>query len=55
MNSTEVFALIGLITSLGYLGMTMSSRSIKNGNNTITTGGKYTKMRVYRSNRKTRK
>lgn len=39
MNSTEIFAIIGLITSLGYLGFTMSSGSIKNDTNTITSGG----------------
>jgi hypothetical protein len=54
MNSTEVFAIIGLITSLGYLGLTMSSGRINKASSNITTGGKHTK-RVHRSNRKTRK
>ena len=55
MNSTEVFAIIGLITALGYGALTMSSGSIKNATNTITSGGKHTKRRLHRSNRKTRK
>jgi len=55
MNSTEVFAIIALIVSLGYGGLTMSSGSINKGNNTITSGGKYTKKRVHRNNCKTRK
>ena len=53
MNSSEVFAIIGLITALGYGALTMSSGSIKKA--TITSGGKHTKRRVHRSNRKTRK
>ena len=54
-NTNTVLALIALITSLVYGALTMSSGSIKNANNTITSGGKYTKRRVHRSNRKTRK